>query len=186
MRRMVWMLIVLAVLGAATGALAADQRTVTSGRAVGEDSPTMVVLDVTGPHKGEAICYVCEWRVAPTILAFFQGTGDEEAALIAKLNDLVQKNAQKNLKAMGVFISGPENNAWIEKLAQEKGIKIPLVVFRKGKDDVDMKIYKLNPDAKNTFLINVNRKVNANLTNVTEATFGQVSEATAKMLAQKN
>jgi hypothetical protein len=168
------------VLGAVL--FAADQPAVTSGRAVGEITPSFVVLDVTGPHKGEAICYVCEYRGAPTVLGFFQDSGDETASLIMKLNELAIKEANKNLKAVAVVVSGPDKKPWLEKLAQDKGIKIPLVVFRKGKDDLNVKLYKLNLQAKNTFLVSLNREVSANLTNVSDQTFSQVTEATSKML----
>ena len=168
---------------AGIGLFAADQAKVVSGREVGAITPSFVVLDVTGPHKGEAICYVCEYRGAPTILGFFQESGEETARLITKMNELAQKEQKKDLKAVAVMISGPENKEWLEQLAKEKGIKIPLVVFRKGKSDLNMKLYKLNPEAKNTFLVATNREVAVNLTNVNDASFGQVADAAAKVLS---
>ncbi len=182
MRRNLCLFVVLSFIGAGALLFAVDQPNVTSGRAVGEITPSFVVLDVTGPHKGESICYVCEYRGAPTVLGFFQDSGDETANLIAKLNDLAMKEANKNLKAVAVVVSGPDKKPWLEKLAQDKGIKIPLVVFRKGKDDLNVKLYKLNLQARNTFLVSFNREVSANLTNVSDQTFDQVTEATSKML----
>ena len=170
-------------MGVAATPWAADQRSVASGRAVGEITPSFVVLDVTGPHKGKPICYICEYGGAPTVIAFFQDTGEETASLVVKLNELAQ---QKNtLKMVAVIISGPDRKPWLEKLAQEKGIKIPLVVFRKGKDDIAMKLYKLNAEAKNTVLVNINRKVSANLTNVGVENFKLVAEAASKILGGK-
>jgi hypothetical protein len=183
MRRLIYGVVVCLYLGSGAGLWAADQQKVVSGREVGAITPSFVVLDVTGPHKGAAICYVCEYRGAPTVLGFFQDSGEETAGLIAKLNDLAQKEQKKNLKAVAVIVSGPDSKPWLEKLAQDKGIKIPLVVFRKGKDDINVKLYKLNLQAKNTILVSLNRAVSANFTNVNDETFTQVVDATAKVLA---
>ena len=175
--------VALLILGVAAAPWAAHQRSVASGRAVGDITPSFVVLDVTGPHKGEPICYICEYEGAPTVIAFFQDTGEETAGLLVKLNELAQQ--KKALKMVAAVISGPDGKPWLEKLAEEKGIKIPLVVFRKGKDDVAMKVYKLNAEAKNTILVSINRKVSANLTNVGVENFKLVAEAASKILGRK-
>jgi len=172
-----------AVIIGITGILCAAGQPAVSGRAVGEITPSFAVLDVTGPYKGKPICYVCEYKGAPSILAFFQDIGDETAGLVIKLNELAQQETR--LKMVAAIIAGPERRSWLEEFAQEKGIKIPLVVFRRGKDDVAMKLYKLNAEAKNTLLVAVNRKVSANLTNVRAENFGEVVEAVSKVLGTK-
>jgi hypothetical protein len=179
MHRILCLLAISLLLAGAAFAEPANQPAGT-GLAVGDTTKSFVVLDVTGPHKGEPICYVCEYRNAPTVLAFFQDVGDETASLIVKLNELAL--SQKKLKAVGVVIAGPDQKDWLEKLAQDKGIKFPLVVFRKGKSDINMKLYKLQPDAKNTLIVAVDRKVSAQMTNVTGDSFAQVAEATSKVL----
>jgi rhodanese-related sulfurtransferase len=153
---------------------------ITSGRPVGAITPSFRVLDVTGKYKGEETCYVCEYGTAPTVIAFFQNTGDDTADLIVKLDKLV--NARKDLKAVAVIEAGPDAKPWLEKLAQDKGIKIPLVVFQNGTKDSGVRVYKLNLDAKNTFLVNDKRLVVANFANVSDDTFQQVADASSKML----
>lgn len=156
--------------------------TITSGRPVGAVTPSFRVIDVTGKYKGEETCYVCEYGEAPTIIAFFDSPSDQAADLIVKLNALAQKGAPKNLKAFAVMVNGPESKEWLEKLAQEKGIQIPLVFLQKGPKDLGVRLYHINTEAKNTFLVNDKRQVIANLVNVDDSTFQQVAEASTKML----
>jgi predicted DNA-binding protein with PD1-like motif len=101
--------------------------------------------------------------------------------LIVKLDALVK--SQKNLKGFVVMTEGADTKEWLEKLAADKGIQIPLVYFAKGLQDSGMRIYKLNPAADNTILVNDNRQVIANFVNITGSTFNQVQDATVKMLA---
>ncbi|HEX4001005.1 MAG TPA: rhodanese-like domain-containing protein [Candidatus Acidoferrales bacterium] len=153
----------------------------TSGRPVGAVTPSLRVIDVTGKYKGQDTCYVCEYGTAPTVIGFFQKPSDQAADLIVKLNSLVQSN--KNLKGFIVMINGPESKDWLTKLAADKGITIPMVYLAKGTSDTGMRLYKLNPSADNTILVDNNRTVFANFVNVTDNTFAQVTDASTKMLA---
>jgi rhodanese-related sulfurtransferase len=154
---------------------------ITSGRPVGAVTPSLRVIDVTGKYKGQDTCYVCEYGPAPTVIGFFQKPSDQAADLIVKLDALVK--SQKNLKGFAVMIAGPDAKEWLEKLAAEKGIQIPLVYFARGPQDSGMRVYKLNPAADNTILVNDNRQVIANFVNVSTTSFQQVEDASVKMLA---
>jgi rhodanese-related sulfurtransferase len=154
---------------------------ISSGRPVGAVTPSLRVIDVTGKYKGQDTCYVCEYGPAPTVIGFFQKPSEQAAELIAKLDELVK--SQKNLKGFAVMIAGPDTKEWLEKLAAQKGIGIPLVYFAKGPQDSGMRVYKLNPAADNTILVNDNRQVVANFVNVSDTSFQQVEEASVKMLA---
>jgi len=153
----------------------------TSGRPVGAVTPSLRVIDVTGQYKGQDTCYVCEYGPAPTVIGFFNKPSDQAADLIVKLDALVR--SQKNLKGFVVMTEGADTKEWLEKLAADKGIKIPLVYFARGLQDSGMRIYKLNPAVDNTVLVNINRQVVANFVNVTDSTFNQVQDASVKMLA---
>jgi len=166
---------------AANAATATAPSGITSGRPVGAVTPSLRVIDATGKYKGQDTCYVCEYGPAPTVIGFFQKPSDQAAELIVKLDALVK--AQKNLKGFAVMIAGPDTKDWLEKLAAEKGLQIPLVYFAKGPQDSGMRVYKLNPAADNTILVNDNRQVVANFVNVTDASFQQVEDASVKMLA---
>jgi hypothetical protein len=154
-----------------------------SGRAVGEITPSFPVLDVTGPHKGKSICYVCDSKDAPVVFAFFRQTDGEMTDLVKKLDQLARQS--QNLKVIAVVTAGPRSQPWLERFAQENSIAIPLTVFRNGTDDLAMKLYKLNASARNTILVNVNRKVAANLVDVNAENFNLVRNAVFKVLAQK-
>jgi rhodanese-related sulfurtransferase len=164
-----------------TATTATTSGPMTSGRPVGAVTPSLRVIDVTGKYKGQDTCYVCEYGTAPTLIGFFQKPSDEAADLIVKLNALVQSN--KNLKGFVVMINGPESKDWLTKLAADKGITIPMVYLAKGTSDTGMRLYKLNPEANNTILVDNNRQVFANFVNITDATFDQVADASTKMLA---
>src|SRR5690242_14810250 len=71
-----------------------------SGLALGATTQTIPVTDVTGPYKGERICYVCDFDKAPNVLAFFRDTSDATAKEILQLNDLYVKNKSRNFKAV--------------------------------------------------------------------------------------
>jgi rhodanese-related sulfurtransferase len=172
--------------GAAPAATASTPATASngplvSGRQVGAMTPSLRVIDVTGKYKGQDTCYVCEYGAAPTIIGFFNKPSDQAADLIVKLDALVK--TQKNLKGFVVMTEGADSKAWLEKLAADKGIQIPLVYFAKGSSDLGMRLYKLAPAADNTILVNSNRQVVANFVNISDSSFPQVQDAAVKMLA---
>ncbi|HKV04252.1 MAG TPA: rhodanese-like domain-containing protein [Candidatus Acidoferrales bacterium] len=160
---------------------AATAGPITSGRQVGAVTPSFRVIDVTGKYKGQDTCYVCEYGTAPTVIGFFQKPSPEAADLIVKLNALVE--SQKNLKGFAVMIAGPDTKAWLEKLAADKGLQIPLVYLQRGPQDLGVRLYRINTQADNTFLVDDNRQVVSNLVNVTDDTFQKVADASSKMLA---
>lgn len=174
-------LFVLSVSAFDPGCLAAQSKAV-SGRAVGEMTPSFPVLNVTGPHKGKLVCYVCESQGAPVVFAFFRQTGDETASLVKKLNELAQK---QNLRVVAVVMEGQDSQPWLEKFAKEDGITMPLTILQNGKDDVAVNLYKLNPTVSNTILVSAKRKVTANLVNVNSQNFGMLTDAVARVLSQK-
>ena len=169
------------IAASAPDCLAAQPNTV-SGRAVGEMTPSFPVLAVTGPHKGKSVCYICESNGAPLVLAFFRETGDETASLAGKLDDLAK---DRNLRVVAVMIEGPDSRPWLEKFAEENRITIPLTVFRNGKHDVAMKLYKLNASVSNTILVSAKRNVTANFVDVKVQDFGRVTNAVSRVAGQK-
>lgn len=180
-RGLLALMIVLSVTAFDPGCLAA-QSNVVSGRTVGEMTPSFPVLNVTGPHKGKLVCYVCESNGAPVVFAFLQQTGDETASLVTKLNELAQK---KDLRVVAIIMEGQDSQPWLEKFADENGITIPLTVLRNGKDDVAVKLYKLNPTVSNTILVGAKRKVTANFVNVKVQNFGRVTNAVSRLVGRK-
>lgn len=154
-----------------------------SGLPAGAPTESIPVSDVTGPYKGERVCYVCEFETDPNVLAFFRDTSDETAKLIVELNRLYVKNKARNFKAVAMIIAGSDSKKWLENLNRTEKLEIPLTFFTKGPKDVAARIYQLNPDVQNTFLVTVNRTVTDNVSDIGSGEFGKVIDATEKMLA---
>ena len=172
--------LLLLLLGA--GSLLAQVR---SGLPVGTFTESIPVSDVTGPYKGERVCYVCDFDTAPNVLAFFRDTSPETAKLIVELNRLYVKNKVRNFQAVAMIIAGPDSKKWLENLNKSEKLEIPLTYFTKGPKDVAARVYKLDPEVQNTFLVTVNRKVTGNISNIGPDEFGKVVEAAEEMLAKK-
>jgi hypothetical protein len=83
------------------------------------------------------------------------------------------------------MMEGQDSLPWLEKLADENGITMPLTVLPNGKDDVAVKLYKLNPTVSNTILVSAKRKVTANLVNLNAQNFGMLTDAVSRVLSQK-
>src|SRR6516162_4127580 len=171
-------ILVATLLGAA--GFAAD---VLSGLAIGATTQTIPVTDVTGPYKGEKICYVCDFDKAPDVLAFFRDTSDATAKEIIQLNDLYLKNKSRNFKAVAMIIAGESSKKWLEELNRSAHIEIPLTFLTKGPKDVAVRVYNLNPAVANTFLVTFDRTVVANISDIGPDQFNRVADATAEMLA---
>jgi hypothetical protein len=161
-------------------ALASD---VLSGLPIGATTQTIPVTDVTGPYKGEKICYVCDFDKKPDVLAFFRDTSDATAKQIIQLNDLYLKNKSRNFKAVAMIIAGESSKKWLEELNRSAHLEIPLTFLTKGPKDVAVRAYNLNPAVANTFLITVERTVVANISDIGPEQFNRIADATAEMLA---
>lgn len=164
----------------------AEDGSVISGYEVGETTQSFTVIDVTGAYKGKRICYVCEFQDEPNVIGFFQDTSEETAEFIIQMNDLYKNNKERNLKAVAVIIAGKEAKPWLEELHESKNIEIPLVVLRKGKKDLAVRLYRLNPEVENTFLVSINRKVKANVSGIETDKFNLVADAATQMLTNNN
>ena len=172
----------LAALGPLVLTVAGFTAEIVSGLPIGATTQTIPVTDVTGPYKGEKICYVCDFDKAPDVLAFFRDTSDATAKEIIQLNDLYLKNKSRNFKAVAMIIAGESAKKWLEELNRSAHIEIPLTYLTKGPKDVAVRVYNLNPAVANTFLVTVNRSVVANISDIGPEQFHRVAEATWEML----
>ncbi len=76
-------------------------------------------------------------------------------------------------------MAGPEIAPQIQRLGEEKRITIPLTFLPKGPSAADVANFKINPEARNTILVYVNKRVQANFVNVDEKSFAEVEKAAA-------
>jgi hypothetical protein len=105
------------------------------------------------------------------------------ASVVKKLDELARRN--RDIKVVAINIEGQNSQPWLETLAQENSIAIPLAVLRNGKDDIAMKVYKLNANVNSTILMSVERKVAVNLVNVNAENFKMLTNAISKVLDQR-
>jgi hypothetical protein len=173
----------LAIIGPALLGATAFAAEIISGLPIGATTQSIPVSDVTGPYKGERVCYVCEFDKAPDVLAFFRDTSEATAKQIIQLNDLYLKNKSVNFKAVAMIITGESARKWLKKLSRSAHLEIPLTFFTRGPKDVAARVYNLNPAVSNTFLVTVNRTVVANISDIAPEQFNRVIDATSEMLA---
>jgi hypothetical protein len=174
----------LAIIGPALLGASALAAEIVSGLPVGATTQSIPVSDVTGPYRGERVCYVCEFDKAPGVLVFFRDTSEATAKQIIQLNDLYLKNKSVNFKAVAMIIAGESAKRWLEELNRSARLEIPLTFFTRGPKDAAARVYNLNPAVANTFLVTVNRTVVANISDIGPEQFHRVAEAAAEMLAR--
>jgi rhodanese-related sulfurtransferase len=157
---------------------------VAAGLAPGAPTPSVPILDVTGAYAGKRTCYVCEFQNDPNVIAFFREANDQTAELIVQLDKLYKQEKSKKFKAVAILVPGPSAKAWLEDLRKSRKLEIPLTVLASGPNDVGVKLYKLDPKVRNTFLVTRNRIVDTNLTDITSTDFNKVKQATSSMLTK--
>ena len=158
---------------------------VVSGLEIGTPTASIPVVDVTGAYAGDRICYVCEFQDDPNVLAFFRGTGDDTARLIVELNALYLARRDQGFKAVAMIVEGEVSKAWLEALNETEQLEIPLTYLRRGPADVAARLYQINPDVDNTFLVTINRFVAGNVSAIEPDQFDRVIAATDEMLAAR-
>ena len=172
-----------AIVGLALLGAAAWPAEIVSGLPAGTTTQSIPVSDVTGPYKGQKICYVCEYDKAPDVLAFFRDTNEETARQIIQLNELYLRNKSRNFHAVAMIIAGESSRKWLEELNRSAHLEIPLTYFTKGPKDPAARVYNLSPAVANTILITVNRSVVASFSDIGPDQFSRVADAAAEMLA---
>lgn len=169
----------------ATGLFAAGAWAgVVAGPEPGEPTLSVPVLDVTGKYAGKRICYVCEFQDEPNVIAFFRDADEETAELIVKLDELYHQQKDRNFSAVAIIVAGPDAKPWLEELEQSQNIEIPLTVFYRGPKDVGVRLYELDPEVRNTFLVTINRLVDTNISDIGPGEFDEVRQAALGMLAE--
>jgi hypothetical protein len=134
----------------ATVAVAGD---VKSGLEDGASPAPFNVKDITGPRKGETLCYRCQYGGNPTAVIFTREITDEVAALVSQLDAKVGENKGKKACAFVVLLTedADAGGKQLSKLAEEKKIKnVPLTIFDGLTGPAD---YKLSKDAAVTVLM---------------------------------
>ena len=146
-----------AVLVASVGLVMAGE--IQSGLEKGAKVPAFNVTDVTGPNKGDELCYRCRYGNQPVVSVFAKELTDEVAQLSKELDGVVAKNRDQKMAGFVVLMSeNPEKSASaLTECAQKHKIsQMPLTTF-KGLEGPEG--YKINSKADVTVMMWVDGKV---------------------------
>lgn len=157
-----------------------------SGMKDGALVPAFNVKDVTGPSKGESLCYRCQYGSRPVVSIFARKVDDNLAKLVKEVDSTVGKNQEKQMRAFVVVLTDDADSveADLKAMADKHGIKhTPLTVYD-GK--AGPQSYKINKDADVTVLMWNKSRVTANhgfaAGKVDEAAVKAVVKETGKIL----
>ncbi len=132
-----------------------------SGLKPGERVPAFNVRDITGPEKGETLCYRCRFGGKPVVNIFAREITPELTSLIKNVDKQVAKNKDQKMEAFVVFLTDEPDKAEkkLEKLAEKHKVKIPLTLIDNlaGPEN-----YKIAKDADITVMMWVDGKVKVN------------------------
>lgn len=151
-----------ALLAVASVSQAEETKTVKSGLEAGASVAAFNVRDITGPSKGDTLCYRCRYGARPVVAIFARDVDDNLASLVKQVDVKVGENTDKQMKAFVVLLTeNPDKDAAkLEKLAKDQGIKnVPLTVFDGQAGPPE---YKIAKDAQVDVMMWVGSKVKVN------------------------
>lgn len=130
----------------AAGSLAiAEEAKVKSGLDKGASVGAFNVRDITGPAKGESLCYRCRYGARPVVTIFTRDINENVAELVKQVDAKVGENGDKQMKAFVVLLTdNPDaDGKKLEKLAETANVKhVPLTIFDGQAGPPDYKIAK--------------------------------------------
>lgn len=131
-----------------------------SGVQVGDAVAPFDVQDITGPNKGNTLCYRCQYGQNPVVCVFARETAGPVANLIKQVDEKITKD--NGLKAFVVVLTddAKKSSSTLEELAKSSGIKsvpLTLIANTKGPDD-----YQIAKNADVTVMMWKNGKVVVN------------------------
>lgn len=144
------------VLAVATFAGAGE---VMSGLKAGSRVPAFTVHDVTGPLKGEDLCYRCRYGAQPVVTIFAKEVTPEVVALTKQLDAVVAENRDAKMAGFVVVMSDAPEGVYddLAKAAKDNKIEqLPLTTF-KGMSGPSG--YDLSKDADYTVMMWVDNKI---------------------------
>lgn len=112
--------------------LSAFAEEVKSGLAKDARVPAFYVTDITGPLKGEELCYRCRYGNRPVVSIFTKEMTDEVAALTKEIDQVVGKNRDQKMAGFVVVMTDKADDVKpaLEKVAKDKEItQVPLTTF---------------------------------------------------------
>ncbi|MDP1798422.1 MAG: hypothetical protein Q8K78_13100 [Planctomycetaceae bacterium] len=123
-----------------------------SGLGKGEFVNAFNVVDVTGPAKGEELCYRCKYGDRPVVCVFTKEMSSEVAELTKAIDGVVAKNEEARMAGFVVVLDSSDKAAAACKDAAsaQKIAKVPLTTSKESHGPAS---YKLNPEADVTVMM---------------------------------
>ena len=122
-----------------------------SGLRPGEEVSAWEPIHVAGPHAGTKTCPVCTYLDAPVLLAFARDV-DAARQLARPLEDIAAAHRLGKLKVMLIVVDGSDEQ--LRTLAKDSAIQnVMLVRPDPEKKEKQLKAYKIDPTATNTFML---------------------------------
>jgi hypothetical protein len=144
-------------------AFAADEsKELKSGLPVGAEVPAFNVRDITGPSKGETLCYRCKYGSKPVVTVFTREVNDTVTDLVKKIDAKVGANKDKKMAAFVVVVTEDADKVEpkLEKIAKDEKItNTPLTIIEGATGPPN---YKLAKDAEVTVMMWVDSEVKVN------------------------
>lgn len=153
---------------------------------VGDNVAAFYVNDVTGPAAGTSLCYRCRYGDRPVVSIFAKKVDDKLAALLKEVDDVVGKNAGKDMAAFLVVMSDEPDRQEekLKKIAKDNGLQnTPLTTFE---DANGPRAYRIDKDADITVMMWVDGKIKVNEAlsqdDLTKEKIAAVAKDTSKIL----
>lgn len=135
---------------------------VKSGLEPGSYVAPFFVRDITGPAKGESLCYRCRYGGRPVVGIFARDVDENLTKVVKQVDQQIEKNKDQQLSAFVVLLTDDPDTAApkLEKLAETAKVKnVPLTLFdgQTGPQD-----YKIAKDANLNVMMWVGGQVKVN------------------------
>lgn len=122
------------------------------------------VHDVTGPAKGQELCYICRYGGRPSLVVFTRTLDGHLPETAKAIDRLVHKHKAQRLAGFVVLLgeNTPAHRQRLARLATDHNLAIPLTIASDGK--AGPKAYKLDGHWDTLVLVTHRNKVHKALT----------------------
>jgi len=124
-----------------------------SGLPVGDSVPAFNVRDITGPSKGQTLCYRCKYCARPVVTVFTREVNPSVTDLVSKIDAVVVKTKDSKMAAFVCVLTEDADKVekQLEDVAKSKEIKNTPLTIIEGKTGPEN--YKLSKDAAVTVMM---------------------------------
>jgi len=161
-----------------------------SGLTIGSNCPAFDPLHLSGTDKGKTTCPMCKYGYGQGIMVWFNHTSlDAMKGFVKGLESEMQQRGEKKLRVFMVYMnpSYRENSITGQKILQGKfkewceaeNLRKVAMVWVASPKDESCKLYKINPEAKNTVFVYKKRVITDKWINI------QYDNETLKNILQK-